>query len=164
MGKLVSNANAKEQHKHMFHIDEEIPIFIQAVLVVVSCFTFPAISKYALIPYLSQLFGESTLVPIGSSDVSIMLFMLSMLLILPISFIPLHKKDKRRLVPIYMSGENTGDNESFYGAIGATKKVEFHNWYMESTWGSKKLSYWSNIVAIAILCVGVILLIGGFAK
>lgn len=164
MGKLVSNANAKEQHKHMFHIDEEIPIFIQAVLVVVSCFTFPAISKYALVPYLSNLFGESTLVPIGSSDVSIMLFMLSMLLILPISFIPLHKKDKRRLVPIYMSGENTGDNESFYGAIGTTKKVEFHNWYMESTWGSKKLSYWSNIAAIAILCVGVILLIGGFAK
>jgi len=40
MGKLVANANRKDHIKHTFHIDEEIPIFIHAVLVVLSCFTF----------------------------------------------------------------------------------------------------------------------------
>jgi ech hydrogenase subunit A len=163
MGKLVSKANAKEQVKHAFHIDEEIPIFIQASLVVVSCFGFPLISKYALVPYLTYLFNAKTLAPIGTSDVEIMLIMLSMLIILPISFIPLHKKDTRKIVPIYMAGENTGDNETFYGSIGTKRKVELSNWYMEEFFGSAKLTFWSNIMSIVLICAGVIMLIGGLA-
>ncbi|MDF2942495.1 MAG: hypothetical protein K0S01_1353 [Herbinix sp.] len=163
MGKLVSNANSKGTTKHKFHLDEEVPIFIHAVLVVVSCFTFPLISKYALVPYLSDLFGNTTLVPIGTSDVKIMLYMLSMFIILPISFIPIYKMNKRRRVPIYMAGENTGDNETFYGAAGVTQKLELRNWYMEGYFGVKRLSFWSNIITIGILCAGVILLVGGLA-
>lgn len=163
MGKLVSNANAKQHTKHVFHLDEEIPIFIQAALVVISCFSFPIISKYALVPYLTDLFGKSSLIPIGTSDVKIMLYMLSMLIILPLSFIPIHKRDKRRIVPVYMAGENTGDNETFHGSIGVTRKVELRNWYMEGYFGVKKISLWSNLIAIGILCVGVILLVGGLA-
>lgn len=164
MGKLVSNASGKKKEKHKFRTDEELPIFIQAVLVIVSCFAFPLISKYALVPYLTSLFGTKTLVPIGTSDVQIMLIMLSMLLILPISFIPLYKTDNRRIVPIYMAGENTGDNKSFVGATGVKRKVELRNWYMEDYFGSNKLTFWTNIVSIGIICVGIILLIGGFAK
>lgn len=163
MGKLVSNANAKDRIRHTFHIDEEIPIFILAVLVVVSCFGFPLISKYALVPYLTDLFGQKTLIPIGTSDVKIMLYMLSMLIILPISFIPIHKQDKRRIVPIYMGGENTGNNKSFNGAIGIKRKVELRNWYMEGYFGVKRLTFWSNIIVIGILCVGIVLLVGGLA-
>ncbi len=164
MGKLVSNANKKEHVKHTFFIDEEIPIFVQAVLVVVSCFSFPLISKYALIPYLTKLFGASALIPISTSDVFIMLIMLSMLLILPISFIPLYRKDKRRIVPVYMAGENTGDNETFYGSMGVERKVELRNWYLDSYFGRKKLTFWSNIAAASVLCYGIILLIGGVAN
>ena len=164
MGKLVSNASGKKREKHAFHMDEELPIFIQAVLVVVSCFSFPFISKYALVPYLTDLFGVKTIVPISTSDVEIMLIMLSMLLILPISFIPLYKNDNRRIVPIYMAGENTGDNKTFIGATGVKRKVELRNWYMEDYFGSDKLTFWTNIIAIATICVGIILLIGGFAK
>ncbi len=161
MGKLVSKANAKNQTKHTFHLDEELPIIALAVMVVVSCFSFPLISKYALIPYLTNIFGSKTLVPIGANDVKLMLYMLSMLIILPISFIPIYKKDKRRITPIYMAGENTGDNETFYGSIGEVRKVELRNWYMESYFGVKRLSLISNLISIGILVVGVILLIGG---
>ncbi len=164
MGKLVSNANAKKVNKHTFFAEEEIPIFIQAVLVVVSCFTFPLISKYALIPYLTNLYGTNAVIPIGTSDVKIMIIMLAMLLFIPISFIPIYKQDKRRIVPIYMAGENTGDNESFYGGNGEKRKVELRNWYLESYFGTQKLSFWCNIISICVLCAGVVLLIGGFAK
>lgn len=163
MGKLVSNANAKGIEKHTFHLDEEIPIFIQAVLVVVSCFGFPLISKYALIPFLTGMFHTTPLVPIGTSDVKIMLYMLSMLILLPIAFIPIRRNDKRRLVPIYMAGENTGNNKSFRSAAGANRKVELRNWYMDGYFGVKKMTFWSNLVTIGLLCVGVILLIGGLA-
>lgn len=164
MGKLVSNANRKDHIKHTFHIDEEIPIFIHAVLVVLSCFTFPLISEYVLVPYLSGLFGPGVSMPLGISDVNIMLIMLSMLLILPISFIPIYKSDRRRIVPVYMAGENTGDNESFYGALHTKRKVKLHNWYMESFFGVKKLAFWSNVLSIVIILVGVLLLIGGITK
>jgi len=164
MGKLVSNANRKDDDKHKFFLDEEVPIFIQAVLVVISCFCFPIISKYVLVPYLSiALFSQNVSVPISTSDVKIMLLMLSMLIILPISFIPIFKKDTRRIVPVYMAGENTGDNETFNGGLGVKRKVMFRNWYMEDFFNSKKLLFWGNIICIAVLCVGVLLLVGGLA-
>lgn len=163
MGKLVSNANIKDPVKHRFHVDEEVPIFILASLVIVSCFSFPLISKYALVPYLTDIFGNSSLVPIGSSDVKLMLYMLSMLIILPLSFIPIYKNDKRRRVPVYMAGENTGDNKTFRGSMGVIQKAELRNWYMDSYFGVKRLTLWSNIVTVGILIVGVILIIGGLA-
>lgn len=163
LGKLVSKANARRQVNDNMLNDEEIPIFILAVMVVVSCFTFPLISKYVLIPYLVNIFGTTALIPIGSNDVKLMLYMLSMLIILPVSFIPFYRGDRRRRVPIYMAGENTGDNESFYGFTGEATKVELRNWYMESYFGVKKLSLWSNILAIGLLVAGIILLIGGLA-
>ncbi len=162
MGKLVSNANRKNDIKHKFFLDEEIPIFIQAILVIVSCFCFPIISKYVLIPYLSTaFFSQRTSIPISTSDVKIMLLMISMLIILPLSFVPIFKKDTRRIVPVYMAGENTGDNESFNGGLDVKRKVAFRNWYMEDFFQSNKLSYWGNLICIAILCAGVLYLIGG---
>jgi ech hydrogenase subunit A len=163
MGKLVSNANVKNHVKHTFRKDEEIPITILAILVVLSCFGFPLISKYALIPFLTYMYHTDALVPIGTSDVKIMLYMLSALLILPISFIPIYKGDKRRKVPMYMAGQNVGDNEEFHAAMGVTRKVELRNWYMESYFGVKRLTLWSNLISIGLLLAGVILLIGGLA-
>ncbi len=163
MGKLVSKVNMRQQSENEFHLDEEIPITILACLVVVSCFTFPIVSKYALIPYLNQVFKGQASMPIGAGDIKLMLYMLSMLIILPISFIPVYKNDKRRRVPIYMAGENTGDNETFYGACGTKRQVELHNWYMDSYFGTKRLSFFSDILSFVILIWGVILLIGGIA-
>ncbi|MBE5977522.1 MAG: NADH-quinone oxidoreductase subunit L [Paenibacillaceae bacterium] len=164
MGKLVSKVNMRQQSENEFHLDEEIPITILACLVVVSCFTFPIVSKYALIPYLNEVFIRQALMPIGEGDIKLMLYMLSMLIILPISFIPVYKNDKRRRVPIYMAGENTGDNETFYGACGTKRQVELHNWYMDSYFGTKRLSFFSDILSFVILIWGVILLIGGIAS
>ena len=89
--------------------------------------------------------------------------MLSALLILPISFIPIYKGDKRRRVPMYMAGQNAGDNERFHAAMGVTRKVELRNWYIESYFGVKRLTLWSNLISIGLLIAGVILLIGGLA-
>lgn len=164
MGKLVSNASTRKKEKHQFHIDEEIPIFIQAVLVVISCFSFPLISKYALIPYLTETFHTKPIVPIGTSDVTIMLIMLSMLLILPISFIPIYKNDKRRIVPVYMAGENTGDNKTFYGFAGEKQTVGLRNWYMESYFGKLPLFFIGNLLSITLLGINTIILIGGLVK
>lgn len=161
MGKLVSNANTKNREKHTFFREEELPILILTGIVIVSCLGFPLISHYALIPYLTNAFKVTAAVPIGTSDINIMLIMLSMLVILPIAFIPVHKKDKRRIAPIYMAGGNTGDNETFYSIGKKTQKVVLRNWYIEEYFGNKKLTSWSNLVAIVIMCIYVMLMVWG---
>lgn len=163
MGKLISRANMSHQRENKMHLDEEVPITILAAMVVVSCFTFPLVSRYALIPYLTEVFGRPARIPIETSDIKLMLYMLSMLILLPIGFIPIYKNDKRRKVPVYMAGENTGDNESFYGAMGDRKTMELRNWYMVDYFGANKISFWSDVIAIAILIAGVVLMIGGMA-
>ncbi len=164
MGKLVSNAN-KQEHKHQeFHKEEELPIFILAVLVGISCFGFPLISKFALVPFLTGMFHANALVPIGTSDVNLMLLMLSMLIILPISFIPIYKNDTRRRVLIYMSGENSGDNKSFRAAMGETRQVELRNWYIRKYFDVKILTLCGNVISCGILVAGVIWLIGGLVS
>ncbi len=164
MGKLVSGSNRKQEKDQAFSLFEELPIIIHALIVIVSCFAFPLISDYALVPYLTELFGKEAIIPIGTSDVNLMIMMLAMLIIIPISFIPLYKGDKRRIVPIYMAGENTGDNETFYGGLGEKRKAEMRNWYLSEYFDSKKMLFIGDIIAILILVLGVILLIGGLAK
>lgn len=163
MGKLVSKVNMGHKSHHELSLDEELPITILAFLVVISCFTFPLVSRFALEPYLTEVYKKTALIPIETSDIKLMLCMLSMLILLPISFIPVYRNDKRRKVPIYMAGENTGDNETFYGAMGVKQKVEMRNWYMEEFFGADKLTFLSNVLCTAILVVGIILLIGGLA-
>lgn len=163
MGKLVSKVNMGHKNHHELSLDEELPITILAFLVVISCFTFPLVSRFALEPYLTEVYKKTALIPIETSDIKLMLCMLSMLILLPISFIPVYKNDKRRKVPIYMAGENTGDNQTFYGAMGVKQKVEMRNWYMEEFFGADKLTFLSNILCTAILVMGIILLIGGLA-
>lgn len=163
MGKLVSKVNMGHKNQHLLSLDEELPITILAFLVVISCFTFPLVSRFALEPYLSEVYKKTALIPIETNDIKLMLCMLSMLILLPISFIPIYKNDKRRKVPIYMAGENTGDNQTFYGAMGVKQKVEMRNWYMEEFFGADKLTFLSNVLCTAILVMGIILLIGGLA-
>ncbi len=62
-----------------------------------------------------------------------------------------------------MAGENTGDNETFYGAMNEKRKMELSNWYMEDYFGPKRLTLWSDVIAAAILVSGVIMMIGGMA-
>ena len=160
MGKLVANANRKDSAKHIFHKHEEISIVIHAVLVLLACFTLPFISSYAIVPYVSGLFGSQAQMPIDNNNINIMLIMLAMLIVLPLSFKSIIKNEKRRVVPVYMSGVNTGDNESIHNAFG-TNMLESSNWYLEKYFGSKRLTFWGNWIIIAVICAGIILLVGG---
>lgn len=163
MGVIVSNVKPKQEKKEKIYIQEELPIFILTGLVVISCIGFPLISKYGLAPYLSIVFGGATHSPISGNDVSIMLLMLSMLVILPIGFIPAIKNDKRRILPKYMGGGNASER-TFHSVGVQERQVVLHNWYMETYFGKDKLTIWSNLAAILVVLTGMILMILGVAK
>ncbi|QHI71111.1 NADH-quinone oxidoreductase subunit 5 family protein [Aminipila terrae] len=164
IGTLVSNGSGKNNGHHgVFSLDEELPIFLQAVIVVFSCLAFPLISKFAIVPYLSDVFGGTAMAPIGTGNQIIMVIMMAMLILLPLGYIPLSKKEKSRVTPIYMAGENAGDNENFIAATGVKRKSDLSNWYLEGYFGGKIFTFWSNMITISILCVGVLLLIWRWA-
>ncbi|MGC4019366.1 MAG: proton-conducting transporter membrane subunit [Muricomes sp.] len=167
IGKLVSNGQPKDYKPDRgLYKDEKIPIFIHAVIVLLSCLVYPVISKYAIVPYLESTFGMSAATPIGTGDQTLMVLMVAMiglLILVPLGIIPSNVRPKRRTTSIYMAGENAGDNENFIAATGVKRKSEMSNWYMEGIFGTKKLAFWSNIISIALLCIGVLLLIGRWA-
>jgi ech hydrogenase subunit A len=163
MGKILSGAHLQKKDKHKFHKDEYITIFVQGIIVIIACLAFPAISKYTITPYLAGLFGTESVMPIGAADIYIMIFMLAILLIFPVTYYLISKSDKTKKASVYMAGINMGDDESFVGTMGAPRKVELRNWYMDDYFGGKKITFWGNILCIAILCAGVLLLIGGIA-
>lgn len=161
MGKLVSGANNKEIERQKIHFDEKVPLFLHGVLVMAACLLFPFISKYGLIPFLTDLFGIEAVIPIGTGDTYLMFIMLAVVLVFPLSYYIFTRKNNNREVPIYMAGLNTGDNENFIGSAGVTRKAELKNWYMEDYFGNEKFMLWSNILCTVVLCVGALLLIGG---
>jgi ech hydrogenase subunit A len=86
-----------------------------------------------------------------------MIAMFSLLIILPVSFIPLYKKQKGREVLAYMAGENTGDNLHFNGSLGETQKSSFSNWYMKDIFGD--MGFYGNFICVASMIAAVGLLV-----
>jgi ech hydrogenase subunit A len=84
-----------------------------------------------------------------------------MLVLLPLGFIGIYKTDTRRIVPVYMSGENTGDNKKFNGALNVQRRVELRNWYMVKYFGDIKLSNVFDIICTTLLCIEFLMLIWG---
>lgn len=167
IGKLVSNGQPKVDEPHGgLYKDEKVPIFIHAVIVLLSCLAYPIISKYVIVPYLESTFGISASTPIGTGDqilMVLMVVMICLLILVPLGYIPSNIRPERRITPIYMAGENAGDNENFIAATGIKRKSEMSNWYMEGIFGNKNLMLLSNIISIVLLCIGVLLLIGRWA-
>jgi len=161
MGKLISNVNSKVRYKHTKIWTEEIPLMVLAFLTSLSCMFFPYISKYVISPYIFGVYGYETSMPIVLGDVKLMLLMLSLFIILPLSFLPIYKNDHRRIVPIYMGGRNLGDNESFTGSMGKTMEFQRKNWYMTSFFSADKLTKWANILSSAAIAAGLFIVIWG---
>ena len=164
LGKLNCNRKPKGYEKKMeLRKDEKAPIFILTAIVLVSCLGYPLASRYAIVPYLVKIFGTPPVIPIGTGDqilMVLMIFMVSMLVLVPMGHVPTGLFPKRRETPIYMAGENSGDDQHFIGSFGIERKSDLSNWYMEEVLNTKKITFWCNIVSVTLLGAGMILLIG----
>ena len=60
-------------------------------------------------------------------------------------------KTKKKIVPIYLSGENVGDNISFRNALKQTQAASLKNWYMEGYFGEAKMNRIGIISTVIIL-------------
>jgi ech hydrogenase subunit A len=161
MGKIVQGSNNSAKNTQKLALLEGGSIYVHAILVALACFGFPYASKYLVIPYLDNLFGAGATAVISGGNVTLMLVMLSLLLILPLSFVIMSKKDNRKQSLVYMAGENFGDNAHFNGAMDTEQENKLRNWYMNDEFSEKRFTMYGNLIVIGIMLCAVVMLVGG---
>lgn len=161
MGKLIANAHRTDTTGYLMRFDEKISLYSLAVMVIVVCALHPVISNMFIIPYINNNMHIQFTSPINAFDTTIIILMMCILFMLPLILIPLYKNYKVKPTSVYLSGENTGDNESYYASMGQVQKVELRNRYMQDMIGGTRVQRISQIICAAIIIVGFCLIIGG---
>ena len=157
MGKLSAIVANEKNIQQNVHKEEW---FVQGTLVgltVAVCLVFPLISIYILVPYLETVFGGISAAIISSDNMIIMCIMVAAIVVLTGFFFG---KSKKKIVPIYLSGVNEGDNRTYYGSMGKDVKFTLRNWHMEKYFGEKKMNLVGGILTTAMLVIGIGMMVG----
>ncbi|MGI6722385.1 MAG: NADH-quinone oxidoreductase subunit L [Anaerovoracaceae bacterium] len=150
MGKLTATMAGQENIEQGIHRDETFVHITLTILTIVVSLGFPIISGYMIVPYLEGAFGSADNLALSSNDMMIMVIMVAALVLL-VAFG--FGKTKRKIVPIYMGGYNTGDDLHFYNAFKQPEHVSLRNWYMESYFGEYKM----NLIGVLITSVTIVI-------
>lgn len=161
LGKILENAHQTHYEDYIMRIDEKVSLYSLAAMVIVVCLFHPLLSEGLVIPYISGIMGMSFVSPINAVDTTIIILMICMLFILPVLLIPFHKKRIVKTTLTYMSGENTGDDESFHGSMGEVKQFGLRNWYLEEFFNVSKWTLVSRMFCMLVLIGGFCAAIGG---
>ena len=157
MGKLSAIVANEKNIQQNVHKEEW---FVQGTLVgltILVCLIFPLISMYMLVPYLEVVFGGLSAMVLSANNMIIMVVMLVVIvLITGLAF----GKSKKKIVPIYLAGANTGDNRTYYGSMGKDVQVSLINWHMEKYFGEKKMNIIGGILTTAMIIIGLGIMIG----
>ncbi|MDO4545684.1 MAG: proton-conducting transporter membrane subunit [Bacillota bacterium] len=157
MGKLSAIVAGEENIQKNVHKEEW---FVQGTLVVLTigvCLIFPLISMYMLVPYLEGVFGGLSAMILSADNMIIMVVMVAAIVLLTGLFFG---KSKKKVVPIYLSGVNEGDNRTFYGPMGQDVQFSLRNWHMEQYFGEKKMNLIGGVLTTIMIIVGLGFMIG----
>jgi len=151
MGKMTSIVAGEQNIEGKVHPSEWLVQGAHAFLTVLLCVGFPLTSKFMIVPYLDDAFSASSSgLALTAGDMIIMCIMVGVIVLL---FAFMFGKTKKRIVPIYLSGVNKGDNITYEGSMQKDVPVTLRNWYMESYFGEVKM----NIIGC--VATGVVLLV-----
>lgn len=138
LGKLCAVVAGTDDHESIgIPGEEKMVLGTLATLTVVICLFFPVLSSGVVVPYLTGVFPEVGTSMLASGNIIMMSIMVA-ILILMIAFF--FGKTKKRIVPIYLSGENVGDNRTFRNSLKQPQTAELKNWYMNSYFGEKRMN------------------------
>jgi ech hydrogenase subunit A len=111
--------------------------------------SFPFFSKSVIVPYLSAAFSglnESAYEALREDNMIIMMIMVVLIAVLTLLF---YGRTSGRIVPIYMSGVNEGDNLTYKGSMHKDIPIALRNWYLEDLFPEKTM----NRIGLIITCV-----------
>lgn len=155
LGKLTAIRHKWERKKCTVKKEEWEALILQAIITVSLCVLYPIVSKVLIIPFIFEMFNITEVNLISNINQTLLTIMLGVIIILPFGMKFFTGKGEN-IVPVYMSGINSGDDKRFYSACGENKDMYLSSWYMEDIFGEKKL------LPIGIY-ISLIIIIGFFA-
>ncbi|MCQ4635485.1 NADH-quinone oxidoreductase subunit L [Anaerovorax odorimutans] len=157
LGKLSAIVAGTENIQQNVHKEEWFVHATLVVLTIVACLAFPLISSTTLVPYLEGVFGGLSSMALSADNMIIMVVMVAVVLLLVAFFFG---KTKKKIVPIYMSGVNEGDNLQFHGSMDKPVSASLRNWHMEKYFGEIKMNVIGCVITSAVIIIGLGLMIG----
>ncbi|MEG2324267.1 MAG: proton-conducting transporter membrane subunit [Anaerovoracaceae bacterium] len=157
LGKLSAIMAGQHNIEQNVHREES---FVQGTLVgltILVCLAFPIISSEMIVPYLVGVFGGIPAMALSAGNMIIMCVMIVVILMLVLFFFG---KTKKKIVPIYLSGANKGDDLTFNGAMNKDVPVALKNWHLQSYFGETKMNLIGGIATSAIIIIGLGLICG----
>jgi ech hydrogenase subunit A len=158
LGKMTAIMARRENIQNNVHKEEWIVLGTLTTLTILAILLFPIISSTILVPYLTSVFASVNAASLLSGNLYIMTGMLALVILLPLLF---YGKTNKKIVPIYLSGTNLGDDLTFTSSMQQPLPVSLKNWYMEDYFGDEKMCLYGG-VASAVIIIGVLgILLGG---
>jgi len=110
-----------------------------------------------LVPYLEIVFGGLSAMVLSADNMIIMVVMIAVLVLLTGLFFG---KTNKKIVPIYLSGANKGDNLTYEGSMHEPVEFKLRNWHMESYFGEKKMNLIGGVACTLMLVIGIGIMVG----
>jgi hypothetical protein len=122
-------------------------------LVIAVCFAHPLISYTFIEPYINGNTYLSFVSPINSHASMIIIFMLCLVFVLPLILAPVYKKYPVKQTSLYLSGANSGDDESFISANDKRQTVDLRNFYLKDLFGEERWYKPAFYLTVVLLCL-----------
>lgn len=138
---------------------EKLVLSVLATFTIAMCLFFPVLSSGVIVPYLQSAFTATDMGLIAESNLIIMTILVAVIVLMVVFFFG---KTKKKIVSIYLSGENVGDDRTFRNSLKQPQQAQLKNWYMESYFGEHKMNL-IGIISTVIVIGGTFILIAGYA-
>lgn len=159
LGKLFMRMAKPSTESSKLNPSEKISVSVIGVLVILACITFPPITYFVIAPYVATfypvyvvttgLFTQETILMCG------LMFVILAVLVIAAAF---SSRAGRALTP-YLNGRAVNANGEFLGSLGVYKEPKTANYYLEEYTGEAKLLKPSQIFAIILI---IVMLVIGF--
>ncbi len=127
-----------EAHRDLTKPNEYISMFFNAVLLVLTCLSFPWLSQHVILTLIQDMFG-TTAEGMGQDNIIIMAILIFAIFIIPALMALISKAYKKKEVIAYMGGANAGDNVNFIDSTGGETELKVSSWYMYDYFSEEKL-------------------------
>lgn len=162
---ILSSNPADKRHKNTLSLNQWFSLGIHSVLMVVICFVFELISKFVILPYIGQVYGQTSDV-LSAQNIVLTIIMIVFIFVIPAATYFLIARNRPfPKAERYFNGAGTEDQVGFIDAFGNEKKEFLTNWYMEDIFGEHKMympSVYTAIGLLAILTIVSFFVGGGF--
>lgn len=135
------------------NFSESVSIILIGIMTIVAAAAFPLLTTDIIAPYANDL---STIGLFGLDTITMCAVMFFIFMVLIIAAI-VGTKTKARIVPPYLNGRPVDASGRFLGSFGVYREPKTSNYYLEEYVGEKRLLLPSQIIALILIVVMLVL-------